>query len=90
MEAVHVCPRPLAQRDAAALIGLLAVLEAMSLQADLDPALVDRLSRRFAAVGLMANGGDDREFRQALNDMNHRIRYSLGEYDEPHGQVRVP
>jgi hypothetical protein len=85
-----LCPRPVLQRDAQALIGLLAILEGEAMASQLDAGLVDHLSRRFASVGLLADGVGGREFRQALNDMNHRIRYALGEYDEPRESIPVP
>jgi hypothetical protein len=38
----------------------------------------------------MADGATDRGFRQALNDLNHRLRYALGEYDDPPQPMPVP
>ena len=90
MDAAPVCPRPVLQRDAEALIGLLAIVEGEAMVSRLDAGLVDHLSRRFASVGLMADGATDREFRQALNDLNHRLRYALGEYNEPPQPMPVP
>ena len=78
------------QRDAKALIGLLAIVEGEATAFQLDADLVDHLSRRFASVGLVVDGASDREFRQALNDLNHRLRYALGEYDEPPQPMPVP
>ena len=85
-----MCPRPVLQRDAKALIGLLAILEAEAMASQLDPGLVDHLSRRFASLGLLEPGAGDRDFRQSLNDMNHRLRYALGEYGEPPEPMPVP
>jgi hypothetical protein len=85
-----LCPRPVLQRDAQALIGLLAILEGEAMASQLHAGLVDHLSRRFASVGLLADGVGGREFRHALNGMNHRIRYALGEYDEPRESMPVP
>ncbi len=90
MDPDPVCPRPVLQRDAQAMIGLLAIVEGEAMAAQLDPGLVDHLSRRFASVGLLAAGASDREFRQALDDMHHRLRYALGEYDEPQEPMPVP
>jgi hypothetical protein len=41
-------------------------------------------------VGLLAKAAGDREFRRALNDLNHRLRNALGEYDEPREPMPVP
>jgi hypothetical protein len=43
-----------------------------------------------SSVGLLANAAGDREFRRALNDLNHRLRNALGEYDEPREPMPVP
>jgi hypothetical protein len=32
---------------------------------------------------------EDRDVRKALNDMNHRLRYALGEYDGPPAPEQV-
>ena len=40
--------------------------------------LADRMSRD----GLLTANPGSREVRQGLNDLNHRLRYLLGEYDE--------
>lgn len=84
MDADPVCPRPLVQRDAEALIGVLAILEGEAMAAQLDRGLMDHMSRRFVSVGLLPNAAGDRELQQVLNDLNHRLRYALGEDDEPH------
>ena len=83
MVTAPVCPRPLLRRDAEALVGLLAIVEGEATLSELAQRLVDRLSQRFAAVGLLTEGASEREFRQALHDLNQRLRYALGEYDEP-------
>jgi hypothetical protein len=90
MHTAPVCPRPVLQRDAEALIGLLAIVEGYALSNQLAPAVVDRRSRRLALMGLLADGAGGRELRQALNDLNHRRRYALGECDEPPKPMVVP
>lgn len=74
--------------DVAALIGLLAVLEGELLVSgrDLDnniPDWAQRLAARLTKHGLLPTEPSNRDLRQALNDLNHRLRYALGEYDEP-------
>jgi hypothetical protein len=76
MAADGACPRPLDRRDAVALIGLAAVLEAHLLAGDLDPHVADHLGRRLGTDG-------PPELRLALGDLTQRLRYALGEYDQP-------
>ena len=76
MAADGACPRPLERRDALALIGLTAVLGGHLLAGDLDPHLVDHLARRLGTDG-------PPELRLALGDLTERLRYALGEYDQP-------
>ena len=40
--------------------------------------------------GRAGPGRTDRDLRQSLNDLNHRLRYALGEYDEPPRTLAVP
>jgi hypothetical protein len=71
-------PNPLGRQDAAALIGVMAVLEGHLVVGDLDPHVVDRLSER-----LVGRGAGAAELRVALGNLNQRLRYVLGEHDEP-------
>ena len=70
----------LGRQDADALIGVLAVLEGHLVAGDLDPRVIDRLSRR-----LVGPGAGAAELRVALGNLNQRLRYALGEYDEAPG-----
>jgi hypothetical protein len=83
-------PNALSQQDAAAIIGVLAILEGAHLAGDLNEDLTRRLANRLHVVGLLGERWRPRELRQALNDMNHRVRYALGEYDEPPVSHPVP
>jgi hypothetical protein len=74
-------PNPLGQRDAASLVGVLAVLEGHLLTGDLDPHVVEHLARRVLPEHPGTAG--PAELRLALSDLNHRLRYVLGEYAEP-------
>jgi hypothetical protein len=71
-------PHPLDRQDAEALIGVMAVLEGHLIAGDLDPLVVDRLSERL--VGPDAGAA---ELRVVLWNLNKRLRYVLGEHDEP-------
>jgi hypothetical protein len=66
------------RQDAEALIGVLAVLQGHLITGDLDPHVVDRLGERIVGPGAGAA-----ELRVALENLAHRLRYVLGEYDEP-------
>ena len=70
-------PKPLSREDAAALIGVLAVLEGHLVTGDLDRHVVDRLGEWLGGPGAGAA-----ELRVALGDLGHRLRYALGECDE--------
>ena len=83
-------PNPIHLQDAEVLVGLLAVIEGYLLSDDLDDDLVNRLRERFVRSGLLAVDADELELRQAVNDLNQRMRYTAGEYAEPIGQVLVP
>ena len=83
------CPRPIGQLDAAVLIGWTAVVEGESLRGFPDT-LRRKLRERLIDVGLLEEEASDREFRQAVNDLNHRLRYALGEYSEPPKSLPVP
>jgi len=48
-----------------------------------------RLASRMTSDGLVAEQSN-RALRQGLNDLNRRLRYVLGEYDEPEGPTPVP
>ena len=82
-------PNPLSRQDAAVLIGILAVLEGEFH----DPAsaqLASRVADRFHREGLLDDSKAAAPVRQALNDMNHRVRYAAGETDEPPVSHPVP
>ena len=71
-------PHPLERQDADALIGVTAVLEGHLIAGQLDPEVVGRLGAR-----LVGPGAGPAELRVALANLNQRLRYVLGEYDEP-------
>jgi hypothetical protein len=75
-------PRTVCGRDIAALIGLLAVIEGELVAGEVSPHLSDRIRRRLEREALLEPNGTERDLRQAINDLNHRLRYALREYDE--------
>lgn len=86
MKTDELARRPLRTIDARALIGLLATLEGeLAARAEVDeiPEWARHLTRRLEKDGLLAERAGNRELRQALNDLNHRLRFALGEYSDP-------
>jgi regulator of ribonuclease activity B len=76
-------PNPLSRRDAAAVIGILATLEG-DLLFGADNDLWRRLPESLRADRLMPpNLGDRAALRIAIANLNQRMRYALGDYDEP-------
>ena len=68
------------ERDLAALIGILAVLEGELVGGEVSPHLAGRIRERLERVALVAPGGTACEVRQALDDLNQRLRSALGEH----------
>jgi hypothetical protein len=83
-------PRACRTDDLSALIGLLALIEAEVMAGEMSPHLSGRIRQRLERAALLAPGGTDRDLRQTINDLNHRLRYALGEYDEPPSSRPVP
>ncbi|TFV76751.1 hypothetical protein E4P39_07540 [Blastococcus sp. CT_GayMR19] len=76
-------PHPLGRQDAAALIGVLAVLEGQLIAGDLDRHVIDHLNGHLRGADLVGPGAGPAELRVALATLNQRLRYVLGEYAEP-------
>ena len=76
-------PRPLHRRDAAALIGIAAVLEGHLLSGELDPLLAAALVRHLHEAGLVEGDAGPADLRLALANLNQRIRYANGELEGP-------
>ena len=85
-----LAPNGVRKQDVAVLITLLAELEGELMAGQLPDYLAARLKHRFVKVGLLDESGSSRDLRQAINDLNHRLRYSYGSYAEPIAQVPVP
>jgi hypothetical protein len=74
----------------AALIGLLAVIEAEIMAGEVPPHLSDRIRQRLERESLLEPNGTEQDLRQAINDLNHRVRYALGEYEYDEQPPRLP
>lgn len=75
MESTEHCTHPLTRQDAAAVIGVLAVLEGEIAGGNVDAQVVDHLRRRLADDGL-PSGGED--LGPTLEAIAQRVRYALG------------
>src|SRR3954470_24880806 len=73
------------------LIGVTAVLEGHLLAGELSAHLIDSLNRHLHRAGLVESDAGPTELRLTLANLTERVRYALGEYDEPpppdNGQV---
>jgi hypothetical protein len=83
-------PNPVQHRDANVLIGILAILEGVIWGGQLDEQTTSKVAERFVQQGLLDADHDQHDLRQAINDMNQRIRYAAGEYDTPPSSVPLP
>ncbi len=72
-------PNSVAKRDLAALVGLLATLEAELLAGEVGPHLAGRLARQLIRDGLLTREYD---LGRALGGLNQRLRYAIGEHPE--------
>jgi hypothetical protein len=83
-------PNPVQHRDANVLIGILAILEGAVWAGQLDERTTGKVAERFVQQGLLGADHDQHDLRQAINDMNQRIRYAAGEYDTPPSSIPLP
>lgn len=85
--------RLLDDRHAAVLIGVLASLEGLIQAGRIGEQEVEYFRRRLRTDGYLPNDSDpgtnDRDVRQKLNDLNQRIRYVLGEHEDPSASYPV-
>ena len=83
-------PNPVQLRDAGVLIGILAILEGAIWSGSLDGEITGKVAARFVAEGLLTADHDLRDLRQAIADLNQRIRYAAGEYDSLPSSIPLP
>jgi hypothetical protein len=74
-------PVTVADRDVAALIGVLAILEGRVLSGEASPHMTRQLSDRLTRYGLLSAGAASQPLAGALHDLNQRLRVARGEYD---------
>jgi hypothetical protein len=83
-------PNPVQHRDANVVIGILAILAGVIWAGQLDERTTSKVAERFVQQGLLGADYDQRDLRQAIGDMNQRIRYAVGEYDTPPASIPLP
>jgi len=83
-------PNPVQHGDAEVLIGILAILEGAIWGGSVDARTTGKVAQRFVQQGLLSADHDQRDLRQAIGDMNQRLRYAAGEYDNPPPSVPLP
>ena len=83
-------PNPVQTRDALTLIGILAAIEGALLAGSVTDHWAAQLRDRFIAEGVLAPESTARDVRQAINEINHRLRYAVGEYPNPPRSMPVP
>jgi hypothetical protein len=86
----EMAPNPVHRQDLGVLVGILAELEAFLMIGEMPDRIAQRLHHRFVKVGLLTESATPRAVRQAMSDLNHRLRYVMGEYDEPIAPISVP
>ena len=79
MESSEFCPRPLTRQDAAALIGILAVLEGEISGGNVGEQAVDHFRRRLTDDGLVTGDTGSENLLAAVGALNKRVRFALGE-----------
>jgi len=78
------------RRDLSALIGLLAILEGHLHEPDFADRPGQDLARPLLRAGLLERGHSAQQLRQAINDLNQRLRYAIGQYATPPTSIPVP
>lgn len=86
----ELAPNPVFRRDLVALVGVLADLEGEIAVGEMPGYLADMVRLRLAGAGLTTENANSRELRQAIDDLNQRLRYGIGEYSAPPKPIPVP
>jgi hypothetical protein len=83
-------PNQVLTRDARTLIGLSASVEGALLVGEVTELWARKLHGRFVREGLLPAGSAEHEVALMIKDINHRLRYAIGEYPSPAAPVPVP
>jgi hypothetical protein len=79
----NAVPNPLERRDAKVLIGIVAVLDGVIWGGSLDEWTTSKVAERLVQQGLLTADHNRDDVHQALDDLNQRLRYAVGDYDSP-------
>ena len=83
----NAVPNPLQRRDAGVLIGILAVLDGVIWGGSLDEWTTSKVAERLVQQGLLTADHNRHDLHQALDDLNQRLRYAVGDYDSPPSSI---
>jgi hypothetical protein len=79
----NAVPNPLQRRDAEVLIGILVVLDGVIWGGSLDEWTTSKIAERLVQKGLLTADHSRNDVHKALDDLNQRLRYAVGDYDSP-------
>lgn len=82
MNEPSVTAQPVSQPDVDALLGLVIVVQGELYAGQLEPRLLELFRRRFESSGLVPVGSGPAELLLAVDNLNQRLRWVIGEYDE--------
>jgi len=74
---------PVSQPDAHALLGLVIVVQGELYAGQLEPRLLEQVRQRVETAGLVPVRSGPAELLLALDNLNQRLRWVIGEYDQP-------
>ena len=77
----NAVPNPLERRDAEVLIGILAILDGVIWGGSLDEWTTRKVAERLVQQGLLTADHNRNDVHQALDALNQRLRYAVGDYD---------
>jgi hypothetical protein len=80
-------PNPLQRQDAEVLIGIVAVLDEAIWGGSLDEWTTSKLAERLVRRGLLDVGHNRNDVHLALDGLNQRLRYVVGDYDSPPASI---
>jgi hypothetical protein len=80
-------PHPLQRRDAEVLIGIMAVLDGVIWGGSLDEWTTSKVAERLVQQGLLTADHNRNDVHQALDNLNQRLRYTVGDYDSPPSSI---
>jgi hypothetical protein len=80
-------PNPLQRQDAEVLIGIVAVLDGVIWGGSLDEWTTSKVAERLVQHGLLNANHNRNDVHLALDGLNQRLRYVVGDYDSPPSSI---